>query len=375
LSPKGNTYTDQATQAFYLCERGVGREALEMVGRIKSAPERMLIEGCAIAFTKPERAKDLLSKALRSLPGGEISEKAHVWLACCYWATGEAGEASAILDSINPSTDSVRFLVGLNSSIFETGKPKRSLRFLSGVEALIDSVPAIWKGKFFNQRGWLMRRLKNLDAAIRDYETARFWFEQTAAPEYMVATASNNLAGVMIDAKRYAEAHVAVDRAIDTLPLGDTFFRAQFLDQKSLIFLAEGHFKAAVETAQSSVAFLNGGDNHALLAESLITLARALKGSEEYAKALAVLDRARSLAEYLDSKAVLLKIKREQKEAALALSQRSHVELVEIALSLSDYKLRGAARLIGVKVQPLSRFIKLHDIEIKQHLKVPRENS
>lgn len=367
LSPKGNVQAVSFSDAFGLCERGMWREASEAAAGIASGTERTVIEGCVLALTRPEAAKDVLTKAMRSLPEGEIKEIARLWLARCYWATGETKEARIMLDSVNTLTDDLRFLVGLNRSIFEPTKLATSIASLAEIEGLVDLVAPLRRARFFLQRGWLMRRLGKTDSAIVDYEAARYWFERADSPRSLAA-AANNVAGLLIDTKRFEDAHAAVDSARAQLPRSDTLYLAQVEDQDSLIFLAEGKYAEALKCAGRSVDMLSDLENKELLAKSLITHAKALSGNGEYVRALVQLDRAKEIALYLGDKSILLKATKEQREAAQKLGHASHRALVETALKIADGSLRGAARLVGCSAPALDRFIELHGI--KRHPKV-----
>lgn len=365
MSPQGNTRTITGS-ALSLCERGRWREAYEALPAI-TGPEALLVRGCVLFFSRPEAAKDVLAEASRALPDGELKEKALIWLAVCYWSGGEAAEARDVLNSVTPSSDATRFLKALNASIFEPANLAESLASLTGVENLIDLVPDLYKAKFYNQRAWLKRRLKRTDAAIVDYETARYLFEQADAPRYLAAS-TNNLAALLIDTKRFEDAHKAVDVAIRMLPKSDALYLAQVYDHKAQILLAERRNDEAEHYARQSVSLLTETEHRAVLADSLITHAKALRLTERYVEGLNQLEQAKQIAEYLNSKTLLLSVTKETKQTAQELGQKSHVELVELALDLADDSLRGAARLVGIKVQPLDRFIRLH--KIKRHPKV-----
>lgn len=359
MSPRGNTLQAVSIgDVLSLCERGRWREVSDLIPGIKAETEVAFARGCVLVLTRPEDAKDVLSRAIRLLPAGELKERAMLWLATAYWSTGEAREARVVLDSIEPSTVPLRFLVGLNASIFSANKLTDASRFLKGVEVHLDDVPDLYKAKFFLQRGWLKRRAGEIDAAIVDYEAARFLFEQAEAPRYLAA-AINNLAGLLIDTKRFAEAHDAVDLSLKAVA-DDQIYLGQFYDQKASIFLAEERYVEAEEFAARSVRLLTGTEHRSVLAESLITQAKALKRLERYVDALTQLEEARGLADYLESKQLLFTVAKEEKESSQALAEKTHVEMVQTALDISGGKLRATARLVGVKPQPLSRFIRSH---------------
>lgn len=333
-----------------------------MLPNVPAGPEKRMLEGCVLFFTKPESAKDALSEALRLLPDGETRQKAQVWLASSYWAIGEVKEARILIRAFEPVSDAVRFIVGLNSSIYETSKYKRSLAYLTAIQNLVDQVLPLWRGKFFLQRGWLMRRLGKIDAAILDYESARFWFQEAESSRY-VAAAVNNLAGLLSDANRFSDAHAALDSAINLLSPSDVLYQAQIYDQKAQTYNAEGAYRKGIQCAERAVALLSASENAAVFVESLITYAESLTGAGEHAKAISELERAREVSKYLGNQQLLVRATKEERKAAEKLGQLAHFETVQLALALSPDSLRGAARLVGCSVQALDRFIKLHKIE------------
>ena len=362
MLPRGNTRSSELIgESLSLCERGRWAEAVKLIQDIEPSPETALVEGCVLALTKPEEAKDVLSGAIRRLPAGELQQRASLWLATAYWSTGEAREAGALLETIQPSSDSTRFLVGLNSSIFASTSLATAVEALRAIEPLLDHVSDLYKAKFYLQRGWLKRRQGEIDAAIVDYEGARVLFELSDAPRYLAA-ATNNLAGLLIDTKRFEDAHETADAAIKTLR-ADTLYLAQMYDQKASIFLAESKYADAEQFASQSVALLVDTTNRSLLADSLITHAKALNGLSRYAHALERLESAREIAAYLESKTLLLEIAKQEKDAALELARQVSIESVEIALGLSGGNLRAAARLVGINAPALLRFIRLHKID------------
>lgn len=368
MSPKGNTRVAVSVgHALSLCERGWWSEAADLVSAIKDPAEALLIRGCSLVLTRPEESKDLLSRAVRLLPVGDLQERGKLWLATAYWATGEEKEAHALLGGVGPTSNDVRFLVGLNSSIFGSSKVRDALASLKNVETLIDSVSDLYRAKFFLQRGWLRRRLNQIDSAIIDYEAARILFESSDAPRYF-AVATNNVAGLLIDADRFDDAHDAVDSAIKILS-NDPLYFGQFHDQKAQVFIAQGKNTEAERYAARAVALLITTDHKSVLAECLITHAKALRGLGRYVHALGHLEQARAIAEYLNSKTILFDVCKEEKQTAQDLLHDTHVEMVETALHLSGDSLRGAARMVGIKPQPLQRFIRLHKIECHPKVK------
>lgn len=346
-------------EALDLCERGRQGEAVGALSGLKG-PERSLIEGAILAFSEPEKAKDLLSKAEAGL-GGIYRQKAAIWLSCCYWATGEINEARALLDSVEPESDPVKFLWGFSKAAFEMSQPERALEYLSAVEGFADQVNPLWRGKFHNQRAAAMRRLGKSDNALIDYEAAKYWFQVAELPKFY-AGASNNVAGVLSDLERFDEAHQVVDDAIETLQgLGDSSYLGQMYDQKAQIFLAQSKYTKAAEVAPKSISLLENGQEQELFARSLLTHAKALKNSEREFEAFRLLVRAVHIGERLSNHELLFDVLFELRDLSKKVALSSERKVILIALKGSK-SIRTAAKKMGIKHPSFLKAMKKHGI-------------
>lgn len=91
-------------EVLSLCERGKWLDVSGLIPGIKSEAEIAFAQGCVLVLTRPQEARDALSRAIRLLPAGEMQNRARLWLATSYWFTGEAREARVVLDTVDTSS-------------------------------------------------------------------------------------------------------------------------------------------------------------------------------------------------------------------------------------------------------------------------------
>lgn len=346
--------------AIELCEAGRYEEALSIADRL-TGPEKSLVLGAAMVNRSPERAKDLLSEAGRLL-SGDLADKARIWLAVCYWATGERYEARAILESVKPKEKTTTFQHGLNSSIVESDNPDLAMFLLREVEPLFDGVNVLLRGKFLNQRGFLLRRLRQTDRAIIAYEEARYCFEQVEDPLYL-ANATNNLAGIYSDLGEFDKAHRAVDQAIIFHEQSGAIpYLAQAYDQKARIFLAQKKYTEAKATTPKAVKILEGREQKEVFAQTLITDSLALSGTAQYIEAFIRLDRAEHLGQLLQNQELLFNVARTRMAVSEQVLRLCDIGMIERALEMSDGSYRLAATRLNTTHPRLSRRIKKYKL-------------
>lgn len=351
-------------RALELLEHGKQEQAYGLIVDISAGPQRWLLEGAAIALSSPEKAKDMLSRAVSGLDG-ELRDKASIWLACCYWASGEHNEAQVVIDSVKPASNPVKFLWAFTKATLDMhlpgeDQPAKALATLQSVEQYQDEVNPLWRGKFHNERGIAFRKLKDPDRAIMAYIEARYWFEEAESPRFIAAVTAN-LAGILSDTKEFEEAHRVVDNAINSLSrLGDKVYLAQAHDQKAQVFLAQQKFTEASKTAPKAVAILENKEQKELLARSLITEAQSLTRTGNFLESFRLLDRAHKIGNYLNNHALIFDVIWEQRILAWEIEKASEYQLVTIALE--EKSLRGAARKMQVTHPAMIKTMKKHGL-------------
>jgi tetratricopeptide (TPR) repeat protein len=347
-----------------MCEAGFYGDALAMVADWKDCPEKLLVQGAALAVESPEAAKDLLSEAVRSLTG----DQAHmglIWLGCCYWATGEIDEARVTLDSVPSTSLKIAFALNLSRSIVESKNVDLALALLAKVEGSLESVNPLWRGKWLNQKAYLLRRTGALDRAIIAYEEARYWFEVAENPRAF-AGATNNIAAIFSDLGDFAEAHRAVDLAIElNLRTGAKKYLADAYDHKARICLAENKSTEARQVISNAIRLMEGRDEKEALARALITEALSLSELHQHNEALRRLHRATQLAETVANNELLFDIAQARMRVAESLVDQCDVARIELALKMCKGSFRAAAKLLHFTHPRLSRLISKHKLPWK----------
>lgn len=160
----GTLTTSSAERVIALCEQGI-YEPCE-----GSRPLDLLARGMVEMHTGDlDAAKDLLSRAYWNLEG-EAKDRAGVQLSYAYWMGGEKEEATALLETLPASFDSLlmRAVIELDSD------PEIALETLTRTEAY-DVSRYKW-GRLHNLRGICFRRLGQRDRAQQEYEAALYFF-------------------------------------------------------------------------------------------------------------------------------------------------------------------------------------------------------
>jgi tetratricopeptide (TPR) repeat protein len=235
-----------------------------------------------------ERAKDLISRSIEIFEQlGETSRAAGARsdLALCYWRQGAFDEARLVLrDTLARLTENDReseliALIRLGMLEKAAGRYSDSLNAYSEAAQLVEGFGnhAI-KGTFHNELAGLLTRLgeaeeseSRLDRALVEYAAASYHFEQAGHLRFR-ACVENNLAFLLIRIKRFADAHAHLDCARGLwLQLKDVKSVGQSDDTRARALLAEGRLAEAEAFARQSVAALEGGGEHSILAEALTT--------------------------------------------------------------------------------------------------------
>jgi tetratricopeptide (TPR) repeat protein len=260
-----------------------------------------------------ETAKNLISESLtifESLKYRKKITEAQTELALCYWRTGELNEARDFLKEAlsHLTTDSeVKAKALVRLAIVERG----AANFSKALRILTDNAPLFQKinnqtlkGSYHVTLGIIFRNLwesKNrteyVDRALIEYAAASYHFEQAEHRCYLANT-EDNLGFLYYKLKHYDEAHRHLDHARHVLQsLKDTSAVAQVDETRASVFLEQGRIEEAERVARSAVRALEKSDRHALLAEALITHAKALARLGRYGTALLAFRRAIALAE------------------------------------------------------------------------------
>lgn len=345
-----------ALDVIALCDAGRYREAVEMSVFIAPESDGLLALGMLeTARGNLEAGKDYLTRAADVL-NGDLLVKAQTQLAFAYCRGGETAECRVLLESV-PADCFDRLLI---EAIIETElKPERAIATLARVQ---DPLSPGMEARLHNQRALALRKLGELDRAIQEYEAAIYWFEQLGSD--CLPLVINNLARVYMVYGQFEMAHRYVDRAIQLLE-GDNDHLAKALDEKAQIYLAE-HSPDALRFATKSVELLKKSDKLEWMVESLRTLAQAHGKDGDCISAAQELEKAKQICERLGRKDLLVAVLTTWRDMAHAVYETRDVESINLALELSNGKLRPASKLLGFNShQVLMKRLKKYRISSK----------
>jgi DNA-binding NtrC family response regulator len=261
-----------------------------------------------------ETAKDLISRSLalfEILQRPEKVAEAQTELAVCYWREGAFDEARVVLREalglIGEAHTELKATAILRSALIEkdANRLHDALAIIMDAAALLErSASHSLKGKFYGQLANLLEMLSAAegredyrDRALVEYAAASFHFEQAGHTRYS-ARVENNLAFLLLSARRFSEAHQHLDRARRFfLRLKDEGSAAQVDETRARTFLAEGRVREAERVAGAAVRVLERGGENALLAGALTTQATALARLGQHKQSQAMLKRALKVAQ------------------------------------------------------------------------------
>ncbi len=244
------------------------------------------------------------------------------------------------------------------------GTPKNALATLNRGERYIDHASLIHRGCWHNQRGRVLKVLKEYDRAVIEYAGAAVYFEQ-AGDQSLAAMSLNNEAAVYIQWGKYDEAHKSVKKAVAVYTALDDPFLPHAQDHEAQILIAKGFPGKAKELIDRVIASVEQGDKKELLLECLLTRARALVEMGFPVETLADIERAGQLGEYLSRPDLRLLVAKVRKEVTGKIAIQSHLEMVQLALEQSGGAVRVAAQKLGLNHASLIAFIKTHKLDRK----------
>jgi tetratricopeptide (TPR) repeat protein len=236
-----------------------------------------------------ETALDLIGESIRSFEALADLEKvaeARTDLAICYWRLGAFDEArvvfqQALENARNPETQ-LRVFVNSSAVEMSSGQLGQALSLLDDGSKLLDQVADDGaKGRYHLTRAMLYRKFggpENLDRALIEYSAASMHLSDAGDTRYLAAV-ENNIGFLLVRLGDHAEAISHLDRARQIfVGLKDAGNVAQVNETRAQAFLAWQRYDEAERAAFAAVTTLERGDEHALLADSLVTHGRALAG-------------------------------------------------------------------------------------------------
>lgn len=240
--------------------------------------------GSAKQLDVQEKAKDLLTEALHIFQTLNLKTKAsetQYELGMCYFRKGAYDDARVVLDEAMKGLEDVELQakILIRRTIIEIwlGQYHEAWDTLKEAQAFYERCSDAVKGRWHGQMALVLRRLATAegradyaDRAIIEFTAATYHCEQAKHERYC-ATSLNNLAMLLYQLERYAEAHEHLNRAHTFLEeLKDIGLLAQVEETRARVLVAEQHYYAARRVIIGVVDTLEKGGESALLADALI---------------------------------------------------------------------------------------------------------
>jgi tetratricopeptide (TPR) repeat protein len=258
-----------------------------------------------------ERSKDLLTEAHRiflSLHKPDKVSETEYELGLCYWRLGAFEEARIVFQEAlgRDIPDELKAKIHIRRCAieFQTGHLYESRRILEEARPFFENTNDGLKGRFHGQLGLVLRRFGSLsgnaeyfDRAIIEYTAAIYHYENAGHIRYC-AINLNNLAFLLLELKRYKEAHRQIRYASKLLrEFHDEGLLAQVSETEARIYLAEGRYQEGMLVIKKAVSVLEKGDENALYADALIWEAILLSRLHYHNKSIKTLIEAVKIAE------------------------------------------------------------------------------
>jgi tetratricopeptide (TPR) repeat protein len=261
-----------------------------------------------------EVAKDLIGESLsRFGQQGRVlrAAEAQTELAFCYWREGAFDEARVLLQQVIEGLEEdggeLRLVALLRKALVESSATRfsDSLRILLDAASLFEaSNNHALKGRFHNELAYNFQSLGSsenradyTDRALVEFTAASFHFELAGHTRYR-SRVENNLGLLFYTLGRLAEAHEHLDRARASYSGPKNTIDAASVDEtRARVFLAQGLFSRAEETAEGACGVFETAGEFALLAEAMTTKGAALARLGRAAEAQQTLERAAEIAE------------------------------------------------------------------------------
>lgn len=234
-------------------------------------------------------------------------------IAYCYWRDGQVNEARIMLQEALerlPLAGLKRARALLKLAVVEQSAARYhdALRILTDNTSLFAKVRHhTVKGDYHNELAMTLeeiavaeKRDDYFQRALTEYEAAEQQFK--LAKNYIFrACVKNNVAVVLMNLRRFKEAHKHLDRARDlTVRFKDRTRTAQIDCTRAELLLAEGKLKAAEAVARRAASALEKVGHRGWLADALISQATALARLGKQERAHVVLQRTIEVAHEAD---------------------------------------------------------------------------
>lgn len=266
-------------------------------------------------------ARDLITESItlyEALGHSRKVAEARAELARCYWLTGANDEARILLSTAlerltTGGNAQANALLVLSSVEWSEARYKEVLRILSQNAPLFEGLTNhTIRGTYHNQLGITLRAIgaasKNparyFQRAISEYRAAD---EQFKLARHVIfrAHVMNNIGNVLRDLGRFKDAHQYLEQARRLfMRLRDSVRTSQVDDTRAQVFIAEGKYTQAEQTARNAARSFERAGRQCFLAEALITQGIAVARVHEDDRARFIFQRAIEIAHQAGSLSV-----------------------------------------------------------------------
>lgn len=140
----------------------------------------------------------------------------------------------------------------------------------------MEGVGPLLQGKISLQRGFVLRKLGQLDESVESYDLAMEKFYVAKAPRYE-ASAANNMGAVYMYRGDFLRAHVLTEKAIRLFrEIDDHVHEGAAWDMSAQIFQKERKLYQSARAARKAISLLEQTDRLDYLAEAYTTLGSVL---------------------------------------------------------------------------------------------------
>jgi tetratricopeptide (TPR) repeat protein len=258
-----------------------------------------------------ERSKDLLTEAHRiflSLHKPDKVSETEYELGLFYWRLGAFEESRIVFQEAlrRDIPDELKAKIHIRRCAieFQTGHLYESRRILEEARPFFENTNDALKGRFHGQLGLILRRFGSLsgntdyfDRAIIEYTAAIYHYENAGHKRYC-AINLNNLAFLLLELKRYKEAHQQIRHASKLLrEVPDEGLLAQISETEARIYLSEARYQEGLVVIKKAVSILEKGDENAPYADALTWEGILLSRLHYHSKSIKILVKAVKIAE------------------------------------------------------------------------------
>lgn len=308
---------DAARDAMFPLWKGIGHRPNTKGLDAETVPRVLLCAGILTGWLGGVRgikeaddyARDLITESMRLFEAvGDFRKvaEAKAELAQCYWRAGDNDTARILLSAAlkrlaTGGPAQANALLVLSSVEWAESRFKEVLRILTENAPVFESIANhTIKGTYHNQLGITLRaigaasktRAHYFERAISEFRSAD---EQFKLAQHVIfrAHVMNNIGNVLRDLRRFKDAHQYLEHARKLfMRVRDSVRTSQVDETRAQVFIAEGKYTEAEQTARNAARSFERAGREWLLAEALTTQGIAVARLHEHERAQFVFQRA-----------------------------------------------------------------------------------